>query len=99
MIALCEVKTDAETVKREFDNVGEATTSAGTSALAAAFAGSKPAPKKYHKYWNCCATKKGYSGTALFSKVQPISVTNGIGIAEVSAVQVQSAFNGRVGIH
>ena len=32
-----------------------------------------------HTYWNC-ATKKGYSGTALLCKTEPISVTRGIGI-------------------
>ena len=97
MIALCEVKTDAETVKREFDSVGEPAGNAGTSALAAAFSGSKPPPKKYHKYWNCCTTKKGYSGTALFSKVQPIAVTNGIGIAEVAAGQCSAGGSGLKG--
>lgn len=35
----------------------------------------------YHQYWNY-AEKKGYSGTALFSKEQPISVTRGLGIHE-----------------
>ncbi len=35
----------------------------------------------YHQYWNY-AVKKGYSGTAVFSKIEPISVTNGIGIEE-----------------
>ena len=35
----------------------------------------------YHQYW-CAAEKKGYSGTAVFSKVEPISVTYGIGIDE-----------------
>lgn len=35
----------------------------------------------YHQYWNY-AVKKGYSGTAVFSKVEPLSVTNGIGIEE-----------------
>lgn len=33
----------------------------------------------YHQYWNY-AQKKGYSGTALFSKKEPLSVTYGIGI-------------------
>ncbi len=33
----------------------------------------------YHQYWNQ-AVKKGYSGTAIFTKVEPISVTNGIGV-------------------
>jgi exodeoxyribonuclease-3 len=32
-----------------------------------------------HVYWNC-AQKKGYSGTAILSKVEPLSVQNGIGI-------------------
>lgn len=35
----------------------------------------------YHQYWNY-AEKKGYSGTALFSKAEPISVTYGMGIEE-----------------
>lgn len=35
----------------------------------------------YHQYWNY-AVKKGYSGTALFTKQEPLSVTYGIGIAE-----------------
>jgi len=35
----------------------------------------------YYQYWNY-AEKKGYSGTALFSKTEPISVTYGLGIAE-----------------
>ncbi|MCR4568459.1 MAG: exodeoxyribonuclease III [Pseudobutyrivibrio sp.] len=35
----------------------------------------------YHIYWNY-AEKKGYSGTAIFSKKEPISVTYGIGIEE-----------------
>ena len=35
----------------------------------------------YHMYWNS-AIKKGYSGTAVFTKNKPISVTYGIGIEE-----------------
>ena len=35
----------------------------------------------YHKYWNY-AEKKGYSGTAMFSKDEPLSVKYGIGIEE-----------------
>ncbi len=35
----------------------------------------------YHQYWNY-AEKKGYSGTALFTKEEPISVTYGMGIEE-----------------
>lgn len=33
----------------------------------------------YHQYWNY-AEKKGYSGTALFTKTEPLSVTCGIGV-------------------
>ncbi|PXA04507.1 exodeoxyribonuclease III [Coraliomargarita sinensis] len=32
-----------------------------------------------HVFWNC-AEKKGYSGTAILSQVEPISVHNGLGI-------------------
>ncbi|MDP0493712.1 MAG: exodeoxyribonuclease III [Fusobacterium sp. JB021] len=35
----------------------------------------------YHQYWNY-AERKGYSGTALFTKVKPIEVTYGMGIEE-----------------
>lgn len=35
----------------------------------------------YHQYWNC-AEKKGYSGTAIFSKVEPLQVTYGLPQAE-----------------
>ncbi len=35
----------------------------------------------YSQYWNS-AEKKGYSGTAIFTRVQPRSVNYGIGIAE-----------------
>ncbi|HQA57050.1 MAG TPA: exodeoxyribonuclease III [Acetivibrio sp.] len=35
----------------------------------------------YHQYWNY-AKKKGYSGTAVFTKIKPLSVVNGIGIEE-----------------
>ncbi len=35
----------------------------------------------YHQYWNY-AEKKGYSGTAIFTKQEPISVSYGIGIEE-----------------
>ena len=33
----------------------------------------------YHQYWNY-AEKKGYSGTAVFTKAEPLSVTYGMGI-------------------
>ncbi len=39
------------------------------------------APKGYYCYWNS-AEKKGYSGTAIFAKQQPLSVTFGLGIDE-----------------
>lgn len=35
----------------------------------------------FYQYWNY-AEKKGYSGTAVFSKVEPVSVTYGIGVPE-----------------
>lgn len=37
--------------------------------------------KGYHQYWNY-AVKKGYSGTAIFTKKKPLSVSYGIGIEE-----------------
>lgn len=38
-------------------------------------------PEGYHQYWYS-AEKKGYSGTAIFAKKEPISVSYGIGIPE-----------------
>ncbi|MCR5727654.1 MAG: exodeoxyribonuclease III [Lachnospiraceae bacterium] len=38
-------------------------------------------PEGYYQYWNY-AEKKGYSGTALFTRVKPLNVTYGIGIEE-----------------
>ena len=35
----------------------------------------------YEQYWNS-AVKKGYSGTAVFTRIKPLSVTNGIGLEE-----------------
>ena len=35
----------------------------------------------YHQYWNY-AEKKGYSGTAMFTKEEPLSVSYGIGMEE-----------------
>ncbi len=35
----------------------------------------------YHQYWNY-AVKKGYSGTAIFAKEEPLNVAYGIGIEE-----------------
>jgi exodeoxyribonuclease-3 len=41
-------------------------------------------PATYTTYWNC-ATKKGYSGTAIFTRTRPLKVTTGIGKAEHDA--------------
>ena len=38
-------------------------------------------PDGYYDYWNY-AQKKGYSGTAIFTKHQPLEVTSGVGIEE-----------------
>ena len=38
-------------------------------------------PKGYYDYWNY-AQKKGYSGTAIFTKHEPLSVADGIGVEE-----------------
>ena len=38
-------------------------------------------PDGYYQYWNS-AEKKGYSGTAVFTKHKPISVSYGIGVPE-----------------
>ena len=38
-------------------------------------------PATYTTYWNS-AEKKGYSGTAIFTKERPLQVTNHLGIAE-----------------
>jgi exodeoxyribonuclease III len=37
----------------------------------------------YEEYWNS-ADKKGYSGTAIFSKTRPLSVTNGLPISIIN---------------
>ena len=36
----------------------------------------------YHQYW-CYAEKKGYSGTAIFARKEAISVSYGVGIADL----------------
>ena len=38
-------------------------------------------PEGYHQYWNY-AEKKGYSGTAIFSKTEPLNILYGIDQAE-----------------
>eukprot|EP00916_Digyalum_oweni_P022329 GHVL01037006.1.p1 GENE.GHVL01037006.1~~GHVL01037006.1.p1 ORF type:complete len:179 (-),score=61.30 GHVL01037006.1:853-1389(-) len=37
---------------------------------------------RHRCYWNCCKTKKGYSGVACISKAEPVSVRMGMGIKE-----------------
>jgi AP endonuclease-1 len=37
-------------------------------------------PKEYHQYWNCCKSKKGYSGTAILSRIKPLKVIHDLGI-------------------
>ena len=39
-------------------------------------------PAGYSQFWNY-AEKKGYSGTAVFSKQEPLSVTYGVGVPEL----------------
>ena len=36
----------------------------------------------YRQFW-CCAEKKGYSGTAIFAKHDPLSVSYGVGVPEL----------------
>ena len=36
----------------------------------------------YHQFWNY-AEKKGYSGTAIFAKEEPLSVSYGVGVPEL----------------
>lgn len=31
-------------------------------------------PLRYSQYWNCCKGRKGYAGTAVFTKVRPMNV-------------------------
>lgn len=37
-------------------------------------------PGGYEQYWNCCKVKKGYSGTAVFTRVKPIKMTYDMGV-------------------
>jgi exodeoxyribonuclease-3 len=39
-------------------------------------------PAGYHAYWNGARRKKGYSGTALLTRTQPLTVEFGLGIEE-----------------
>ena len=38
-----------------------------------------PLPPGYYQYWNS-AEKRGYSGTAVFARREPLSVTRGMGL-------------------
>eukprot|EP00353_Schmidingerella_taraikaensis_P006597 CAMPEP_0185584174 /NCGR_PEP_ID=MMETSP0434-20130131/30578_1 /TAXON_ID=626734 ORGANISM="Favella taraikaensis, Strain Fe Narragansett Bay" /NCGR_SAMPLE_ID=MMETSP0434 /ASSEMBLY_ACC=CAM_ASM_000379 /LENGTH=226 /DNA_ID=CAMNT_0028203763 /DNA_START=124 /DNA_END=801 /DNA_ORIENTATION=- len=40
-------------------------------------------PTSYAQYWNCSTVRKGYSGTAIFSKVEPLSVAYDFGSKHV----------------
>lgn len=37
-------------------------------------------PKEYSQYWNCSKSKKGYSGTAILSRIKPLRVIHDLGI-------------------
>src|SRR6266513_368939 len=39
-------------------------------------------PKGYHGYYDCCSTKKGYSGVALYSRSEPDKLSRGFGSRE-----------------
>src|SRR5260221_14638511 len=45
-------------------------------------AGLKLVPKGNNAYYDCCSTKKGYSGVALYSRMKPQSVSSGYGSRE-----------------
>ena len=40
----------------------------------------KGIPSEYFQYWNFCKVKKGYSGVALFTKIKPICIKEGMGV-------------------
>ena len=42
----------------------------------------KQIPSEYEQFWNFCRVKKGYAGTAILTKVKPISVTYDLGITK-----------------
>ena len=49
----------------------------------------------YHQFWNY-AEKKGYSGTAIFAKKEPLSVRLGLGVPELDTEG--AAINGKEGL-
>jgi len=42
----------------------------------------KHIPEGYEQHWNFSKAKLGYSGVAIFSKVQPLKVTHDLGISK-----------------
>ena len=49
----------------------------------------------YHQYWNY-AEKKGYSGTAIFSKKEPLSVSRGLGLRSTTMRGASSPWNMKI---
>jgi exodeoxyribonuclease-3 len=43
----------------------------------------KKIKENYYSYWSPCKTKKGYSGTAIFSKIEPLDVIYGLKINNI----------------
>ncbi len=39
-------------------------------------------PQGYHSFWNACRAKRGYSGTALLTRSEPLDIQLGLGIAK-----------------
>ncbi len=39
--------------------------------------------KKYYSYWSLCSTKKGYSGTVIFTKIKPLNIIYGLKIDDI----------------
>jgi exodeoxyribonuclease-3 len=39
--------------------------------------------KKYYSYWSLCNTKKGYSGTIIFTKIKPLNIIYGLNINNI----------------
>ena len=42
-------------------------------------------PKGWHGHYECCSTKRGYSGVALYSRVKPDRIARGFGSREFDA--------------
>ena len=50
-------------------------------------------PGPYAQYWNCCTEKKGYSGTAIFTKVAPLKVEYNFGKHLTQGRSITMEFN------